>query len=151
MKTYSLLSLAAVLFALANAAHAQSDDSSVRTRFGLVAAVSDPGQSKVTLNGKPIAYPNSPDFAVVGDASSLSLAKQFSIGDSDIVLVIENSGGTACPMTYSFVTVNSKGATITKPVADDHCSDIYKVSQSGNKIVLKVGKKVFNYSNGNVR
>ncbi|MDR8400419.1 hypothetical protein NE850_29330 [Paraburkholderia sp. USG1] len=146
LRTFTLITTA---LALASTAYAQSDDT-VQTRFGTLAVVSDPGQSKITLNGKALTYPKTPDYGVIEDASSLAFGKKFSIGESDVILVQENSGGTGCPMTYSFVTVSSKGTTITKPISDDHCSDIYKVSQNGNKIVLKVGNKSFTYNNANI-
>jgi hypothetical protein len=149
MKKLRTLTFVAATLVLNSAAYAQSNDT-VQTRFGTLAVVSDPGQSKITLNGKALTYPKTPDYGVIDGASSLAFGKKFSIGESDVILVQENSGGTACPMTYSFVTVSSKGTAITKPVADDYCSDIYKVSQNGNKIVLKVGKKSFTYNNANI-
>ncbi len=150
MKKICTFTFAASALALALPAHAQSSDT-LPTRFGMLAVVSDPGQSKISLNGKPLAHPNTADFGVIDDASSLAFGQKFVLGDADVVLVRENSGGAGCPMTYSFVTVSAKGASITRPVADDHCSDIYKVSRSGSKIVLKIGRKTFTYAGGTIR
>lgn len=96
----------------------------------------------------PSAATASP-ISVVGDAvqvkgktvfkdeefSSLGIKKTYSLAGKSVGLVQLNSGGTACPAEYVFVTVGSDGAaSVTNKFGN--CSDMPKISKQGEKITL---------------
>ena len=71
----------------------------VVTRFGTLAVDKD---RMLLFNGKPVRPP-------VQGNNSLDLGTPFDMGASDVVLV-KDTGGTACPVLYYFVTV-TRGET----------------------------------------
>lgn len=73
------------------------------------------------------------------DGFSLSIEKKYTIGDTDIALIMNNSGGTACPVQYFFVSVTVQGTTKLSPEFGT-CSDLAKPSQTGPQIVVVMPK-----------
>jgi hypothetical protein len=90
-----------LLAAVASGLIAQ-DQASVSTRFGTLSV----GHEETLLfNGQPLQPPLQAN-------SSLDLGEPLRIGTSDIVL-ITNTGGTACPYLYAFVITSRAGARRT--------------------------------------
>jgi len=61
--------------------------------------------------------------------------KLFSVADSDIVLIGDNSGGTACPMAFFFVIISGPNNATFSPEFGT-CSDLVRVSQTGKPITV---------------
>ena len=93
----------------------------VETRFGMLAV--DPDKS-LTFRGRKL----SPS---IDGNNSLGLNNPIRIGNTDVVVVVDN-GGTACPATYYFVTVSKTGARATKSFGT--CSDLATVEKVGNSV-----------------
>jgi hypothetical protein len=93
----------------------------VATRFGSVTVDQD---RSLLFRGRKLT-------PSVDGNNSLGLNNPIQIGDTDVVLVVDN-GGTACPAMYYFVTVSKTGAQATKPFGT--CSDLASVKQIGNSI-----------------
>ncbi|MBV5311372.1 hypothetical protein [Chromatium okenii] len=68
-----------------------------------------------------------------GDGYSLSFEKKFTVGDNDVVLMMNNSGGIACPVQYFFVSVSPQGNAKVSPEFGT-CSDQAEAYQTGLKI-----------------
>ena len=79
------------------------------------------------------------------------LVQGFNLGDRQIVLVAEYSGGTACPATYFFVEADSAGSLRQ---SDDFgtCSDLPVISMDGQTIVVTMpghaGQSTYRYAEG---
>ena len=117
----------------------------VKTRFGVVSVRED--DNLLLFKGKPVAP------AIEGN-SSLSIVAHYEMGQSD-VLLLQNTGGTACPALFRFITVSAAGLRTTPEFGT--CSDIiYPSSDSkGSITVSMIGvkamtKTIFQYSNGQV-
>ncbi len=88
----------------------------------------DKESNSIILNGKPIWREE--------DAFTIGIKKRFKMMDADVVLIMINSGGTACPALYRFLTVNKNSAyTLSKTFGS--CSDLPKIQSKGNKIIVK--------------
>ena len=84
----------------------------VKTRFGLVSVRED--DNLLLFKGKPVAP------AIEGN-NSLSIVANYEVGPSD-VLLLQNSGGTACPALFRFITVSAIGLRATPEFGT--CSEI---------------------------
>ena len=115
--------LALIIMAACNGASYAGEK--VATRFGVV-SISD--ANVLLVNGKPTS-------PVVEGNNSLSIVKQFSLSDADVVLVQDN-GGMACPAEYYFVSLSQGGAKVSKSFGT--CSDRISTSQAGNAITVKM-------------
>lgn len=103
-------------------------------------------ESKAILYNGKIVYQNDECF-------SLDIKKVFSIGNNKVALVQINSGGTACPAEYIFITAKTSGAPILSKKFGN-CSDIPKITVKGDKIALKFPgnpPETWTYFNGDVR
>lgn len=122
-----------------------ADDKSVTTRAGKLAITGELNEMKLLFNGKKI---------LDGGGLSLSLQKKYSVGDSDVVLAMDNSGGTACPVQYFFITVTGKANTAQLSPEFGTCSDLAKPSQKATKIMVMMpnmtgkGTSKYVYENG---
>ena len=87
-------------------------DKQAKTRFGLVSVRED--DMRLLFKGKPVTP------AIEGN-SSLSIVAHYEIGQSD-VLLLQNSGGTACPALFNFITVSATGLRATPEFGT--CSEI---------------------------
>lgn len=97
------------------------DGQEVTTRFGSLTVDQD---RSLLFRGRKLT-------PSVDGNNSLGLNNPIQIGDTDVVLVV-NNGGTACPALYYFVTVSKMGARATKSFGT--CSDLTSVKQMGNSI-----------------
>lgn len=93
----------------------------VVTRFGSLTVGND---KTLLFNGRKLTP------SVVGN-NSLHMDEPIQIGETDVVLVLDN-GGTACPSLYYFVTVSKTGARATKPFGT--CGAVTSVKRVGNSI-----------------
>ncbi|MCX7255929.1 MAG: hypothetical protein NTZ64_04125, partial [Polaromonas sp.] len=84
----------------------------LKTRYGVV-SVREEG-NLLLFKGKPVAP------AIEGN-SSLAIVANYEIGQSD-VLLLQNTGGTACPALFRFITVSAAGLRTTPEFGS--CSDI---------------------------
>jgi hypothetical protein len=109
-----------------------SEDNNLTVRGGKLTVVgeSGSGEQKLMLNGKKLRD---------GDGHSLSFEQKFTVGEKDVVLIINNSGGTACPVQYFFVSVSPQGNAKLSPEFGT-CSDLAKPNQSGLKIAITMPK-----------
>ncbi len=109
-----------------------SEDKTLVVRGGKLTVVgeSGSGEQKLLLDSKKLRD---------SDGFSLSFEQKYSIGDKDIVLMMNNSGGTACPVQYFFVSVNSQGNAKLSPEFGT-CSDLAKPAQNGSKITVTMPK-----------
>lgn len=88
------------------------------------------GEQQLLLNGNKLRD---------GDGYSLSLEQKYIVGNRDIVLVMNNSGGTACPVQYFFVSISPQGIAKLSPEFGT-CSDLPKLAQKGLKISIAMPK-----------
>lgn len=91
-------------------------EKSVKTRYGTLAV----GANNVSLqfNGKPV-------LPSVEGNNSLSIVANYELGKNNVLLV-QNTGGTACPAQYTFVTINATGVRATPEFGT--CSDIIRAT-----------------------
>ena len=101
----------------------------------------------VKLNGKTI---------YIGEGGfSLHFCRLFDFGSYQSVLVIDNTGGTGCPVSYVFITLRSnKTYSVTKSFGN--CSDIPEIGRQYSKVTLKfppfggASAVKWVYDNGNI-
>lgn len=121
------------------------DDDSLQVRGGKLLIKGESGsEQQLLFNGKKLRD---------GDGYSLSIEGKYAVGNSDVVLIMNNSGGTACPVQYFFVSVTSQGAVTMTPEFGT-CSDLAKPKQNGQNIEFSLprmgakGRVKYVYSNG---
>lgn len=95
----------------------------INTRFGTLSISTE---NKLLLNGRPTVPP-------LDGNNDLTFLDMKSIGNQDIVL-IQNTGGTACPALFDFVQLSQSGVVISKEFGT--CSDTYQLEQTGNKLTV---------------
>lgn len=119
-----------------------------KTRHGLVQIDSD---NVLYFKGKPVIP------AYQGNAS-LNILRQFSIKQQDVIL-LENTGGSACPAQFVFATVDTTGIRLTPEFGS--CSEYYTVQQdSKTSVMVSIAKynpatqthkkEVFKYSDSKI-
>lgn len=101
-----------------------SENNALTVRGGELSIGGESNDQKLFLNGSKL---------MDGNGYSLSFDKKFTIGDNDVVLMINNSGGTACPAQYFFVSVSPQGIAKLSPEFGT-CSDLAEAIQTGLKI-----------------
>jgi len=123
-----LLFLAILSFGVSYA----SENNTLTVRGGELTVVgeSGSGEQQLLLNGKQL-----PD----GDGFSLSFEQKYIVGDKDVVLMMNNSGGTACPVQYFFVSISLQGNAKLSPEFGT-CSDLPEIAQKGLKITITMPK-----------
>lgn len=96
-------------------------------------------EQALNFNGKKVA--------VSEDSMSFHAEGTYKEKDTDVVLFFQPTGGNACPGRYFFVTVDK--AVAKKSALFGTCSDLVKVKQSANNIVVTMpnmnGKGVSKY------
>ena len=112
-------------------------EKSVKTRYGTLAV----GANNVSLqfNGKPV-------LPGVEGNNNLSIVANYELGKNDVLLV-QNTGGTACPAQYTFVTINAAGVRATPEFGT--CSDIIRATsdlKSSVTVVMTGSTRPFNPS-----
>lgn len=109
-----------------------SEDITLVVRGGKLTVVgeSGSGEQKLLLNNKKLRD---------SDGFSLSFEQKYTVGDKDIILMMNNSGGTACPVQYFFVSVTTEGNAKLSPEFGT-CSDLAKLAQNGSKIIVTMPK-----------
>lgn len=103
---------------------------SVLIRSGKLAVTGELNDMRLLFNGENIRD---------GDGFSLSFVEKYAVGDTDIVLMMNNSGGTACPVQYFFVSISIQGIAKLSPEFGT-CSDLAKSTQSGSNITVTMPK-----------
>lgn len=94
-----------------------------------------------------ITFPKSDDYvfvATIGNkklvelsGSSINIEKIFSVGTKEIILVAENSGGTACPTTYRIIQLNDH-STFSASGDFGTCSDYYSAHIEQDALVVRM-------------
>lgn len=92
-----------------------------RTRFGTVEV--DEKSGRLHFKGKPINPP-------IEENSGLSIINSYPVGDAD-VLLLQNLGGSGCPVQYRFVSVRARGVSATQEFGT--CSDLMYPTYDGKK------------------
>ena len=87
-------------------------DKKTKTRFGMVSVRED--DKRLMFKGKPVLP------AIEGN-NGLSIVANYEMGPSD-VLLLQDTGGTACPALFRFITVSAAGVRVTPEFGT--CSDI---------------------------
>jgi len=87
-------------------------DKQTKTRFGLISVREE--DRRLLFKGKPVTP------AIEGN-NGLSIVAHYEIGQSD-VLLLQDTGGTACPALFHFITVSAAGLRATPEFGT--CSDI---------------------------
>lgn len=118
-------SFAALTIGLAALGTSHAQTKQLVTRFG---TLSVDLHQLLNFNGKLVRP------AIQGN-SSLSIKQSFRMAGEDVHL-IENVGGTACPVLLNWVVV-SRDAAKSYPTFGT-CSDLYQISQSGPSIVVQM-------------
>jgi len=113
------------LLLLAGASALAQETNTITTRFGAL-TVSDAGV--LLFKGTPVQ-------PTIEANNSLDLSQPYQIGVSDVVLVTD-SGGTACPALYYFVTVTKSGAQVTPSFGT--CSDLIKIKRTDESISVSM-------------
>lgn len=98
----------------------------VKTRFGMVNVREE--DKRLLFKGKPVVP------AIEGN-SSLSIVANYEIGTND-VLLLQNTGGTACPALFHFITINAAGVRTTPEFGT--CSDIIYPTMNTETATLTV-------------
>lgn len=114
----------------ATSTFAADDNKAATVRGGRLSIVGETNQPKLLLNGKTLLEP---------EAFGLDIVKTFPVGETDVVLVMNNSGGSACPVQYFFVTVTLQGTAKLSPEFGT-CSDLAKPTQNGLSINVTMPK-----------
>ena len=103
----------------------------------LVASLGSHAQSKatgLTVNSKgELLFHNRPMQPPIRANSSLEIGRVFHMNGSDVVLV-KDTGGTACPYLYYLVTIRDSKAEATKEFGS--CTEVVSASRKGDSIVL---------------
>jgi hypothetical protein len=125
---------------------ADNNDKVAILRGGKLSIIGDIGEPKLLFNGKKILEP---------ETFGLDIIKTFPVGETDVVLIMNNSGGTACPVQYFFVSITLQGVAELSPEFGT-CSDLAKPIQNGSKITItmpKIGERgsaTYTYYNGSL-
>jgi hypothetical protein len=101
-------------------------DKQVKTRFGLVSVRED--DNRLLFKGKPVVP------AIEGN-NSLDIVAHYEMGQSD-VLLLQDTGGTACPTLFHFITVNAAGVRVTPEFGT--CSDIIYPSMNSETATVTI-------------
>lgn len=120
------------------------EERKVISRFGQLSITGEINSMQLVLSGDKLRD---------GDGFSLSFVHRALSADSDIVLVMNNSGGTACPAQYFFVTLSAANNSRLSPEFGT-CSDLAEVSLNGSEITVTMpggtGRAQYVYSAGTV-
>ncbi len=117
------------------------------TRYGVVSVNEE--DNTVLFKGRRV-------LPGVEGNNGLSIVASFELGKSD-VLLLQNSGGSACPALFRFVSVSATGLAATPEFGT--CSDIIYPTSDGKSVIhvamLRSGppamkKSVYSYANGQV-
>jgi hypothetical protein len=111
------------LYLAQKAAKSVDSSQSVTTQFGTL-SVSD--EKKLLFNG----VPTNP---VLEGNNDLSFLDKKSLNGQSVILV-QNTGGTACPATFTFVQLSAEGVRLSKEFGT--CSELYQLEQIGSKLTL---------------
>lgn len=87
-------------------------EKTLKTRYGVVSVRED--DNLLLFKGRPVA-------PAIGGNNSLSIVAHYDMGQSD-VLLLQNTGGTACPALFRLITVNAAGLRSTPEFGS--CSEI---------------------------
>ncbi len=98
----------------------------VKTRFGVVSVRED--DNLLLFKGKPVAP------AIEGN-NSLSIVANYEMGQSD-VLLLQDTGGTACPALFRFITVSAAGLRATPEFGT--CSGIIYPSMDSKTATITI-------------
>lgn len=130
MKSVSLL-IATLLVATSSFSQGAlaADANTMVLRNGTLAVSGDMNAMRLSLNGKKVRE---------SDGFSMSIEKKFAIGETDAVLLTNNSGGNACPAQYFFALSTKEGIKLSPDFGT--CSDIAKSTQVGNKVIVTMPK-----------
>ena len=93
-----------------------SYEKSVKTRFGVLSVNEE--TRTLLFKGKPVLV------SVEGN-NSLSIVANFELGKNDVVL-LQNTGGTACPALYTFITITATSIRATPEFGT--CSNIINLT-----------------------
>ncbi|MCE1184043.1 MAG: hypothetical protein LWW92_00355 [Rhodocyclales bacterium] len=143
MKKLFLVAVAGLTLG-AISAHA-GQENNIQIRAGKLRIVETPtGDQVLLLNNKKLSSFTS---------FSVTFEQKYAIGDRDVILLANNSGGMACPMQYLFVSASVQGDVRVTPEFGT-CSDLIKPVQQGGKITVTMpkmngrGSTSFAYENG---
>ena len=79
-------------------------------------------------------------FLLEKDTLTLGAAKDAaSVGQWDAVLVMNNSGGTACPVTFFLVSINTNGGFAVSPEFGT-CSDLVTLERRDGRLLIMMPK-----------
>ena len=98
----------------------------IPTRFGSL----DINEENVLL------FNNQPLNPEVRGNNSLSLINTYQFDNKDVVLV-QDTGGTACPALFHFINVSASGVKATSEFGS--CTDLISVKKVKNAVVVKMG------------
>lgn len=82
--------------------------------------------SSLSYNGKIIPLEE--------DIMSVGIVGKYNNLNKDVILFSQTTGGTACPATYFFLTIDASGAKKSNDFGT--CSDLAKVSPGTSEIVV---------------
>ena len=101
-------------------------DKSKLTRFGRVSIRES--DNRVMFRGAAV-------LPALVDANPLTIVANYEIGAND-VLLLQETGGQACPALFWFVTLTTKGVHTTKPFGS--CSDVIYPRFKGTQITVSM-------------
>lgn len=104
------------------------DEKHVQSRYGELAIQGDTNDMEIRWKSGRLYK---------GEGFSLSFEAIFSLGDEDAILVMENSGGTACPALYFFVLIGEDGNARTLKQFGT-CSDLDVSKQEGSVVSVSL-------------
>jgi hypothetical protein len=119
-------------------------DDTLSVRNGVFAVVGESGNQTLLFDSEVLR--DQKDYL-------LSFVDQFAIDDSDVVLMMNVLGGTACPAQYFFVSASPQG-NVTLSQEFGTCSDLAKAHQKRETIEVTMpgneGTATYEYKNGRV-
>lgn len=132
-------------------------DKTMKTRYGVLS---------VREEGNTLLFKGKPVIPAIEGNSSLSIVASYELGKNDVFL-LQDTGGTACPALYRFVTINAAGLRATPEFGT--CSEIiYPTSDLKESVTvampgfrgpfnpvaeqqkMRMTKTVYTYRNGQV-
>jgi hypothetical protein len=103
----------------------------VHTRFGIL-KTKDIGMD--TDSPAAVYYNNQLLTDKDEDGRFLNVEKKFRIGNTDVILISDDSGGTNCPTLYFFVTTSRSEAKISPKFGT--CNDLSRVKRTADSISI---------------
>jgi hypothetical protein len=100
---------------------------SVPNRFGNMSIIGEFGEQKIIYNGR-----------LLDEETGLSFERKVTLPSRDVILIMKNSGGTACPAKYVIFDISA--TTIISTPSFGTCSDLATVTATATGMIVSLPK-----------